>query len=428
MSALNEVLHHNPLSNLLRKQQLGSKRGVRLLRHHWRSLRQRLDSELVPLDHLLCGGENGLGAAQYARHSGDLLRPSTQFLQSPQVCFLQEYLLLGEAVFRPENLRKTKYFQNALECIRLTGYYFSCRGAEQIEEHARTFVARLTDEHLNFKNNAFDAFSDPLTLPVVRPISYSEFYEVIDGNHRLALAYVKGAREHRVRVIQPPTLTPLQQLVLDFAWCRGRLELYQPIDSPELGNQWALIRRCADRFAMMKSFLAESNLLPPHCQTYLDIASSYGWFVRAFTELGFAASGVEIDWAAGEIGRLAYGLQPNQITRSDVVPFLQENSVKYDVTSCFSLLHHFAIGRASISAEDMLRLVDRATGAVMFFDSGEGHEDWFRELLPHWTPDFIEEWLKENSSFTRIYRLGVDSDKVPPFQENYGRTLFACLR
>jgi len=86
------------------------------------------------------------------------------------------------------------------------------------------------------------------------------------------------------------------------------------------------------------------------------------------------------------------------------------------------------LNRASISAEEMLRLIDRTTKKVLFLDMGEEHEEWFKESLAGWNPDRIERWLKENSTFTKIYRLGTDRDNVPPFADHYGRTMFACLR
>jgi hypothetical protein len=251
--------------------------------------------------------------------------------------------------------------------------------------------------------------------------------------HRVAIACVRGEKTYQVCVIPPSVLTPIQQLILDNVFIRGDArEYYQPIDAPELSDQWKLIRRCRDRFGMMSRFLEEHDLMPPACTTYLDIACSYGWFVKEFGRLGFDAyGGGEIDWAACEIGRRIYGLRKDQVIRSEVVRFLKNNVRRYDVVSCLSLVHHFIIGlpyRASISAEEMLSLIDRATKTVLFFDMGEEHEAWFRDRLSGWEPDHIEQWLRKNTSFTQIYRLGVDQDNVPPFENNYGRTLFACMR
>ena len=60
--------------------------------------------------------------------------------------------------------------------------------------------------------------------------------------------------------------------------------------------------------------------------------------------------------------------------------------------------------------------------------TGQNHEAWCSKSLPEWNADYIEEWLKHNTSFRSIHRLGVDEDSVPPFEKNYSRMLFACLR
>ena len=52
----------------------------------------------------------------------------------------------------------------------------------------------------------------------------------------------------------------------------------------------------------------------------------------------------------------------------------------------------------------------------------------FLEKFPKWTDDFIINWLMENTTFNHIINLGKDEDNIPPFQEYYSRTLFACFR
>lgn len=397
----------------------------------WRCLNTRPVKRVVPFDRLLRGGEHGLSAAAYARHTGDFLRPSTPISQSPQVRFLEEYKRIGEEIFRPEIFRQTAYYANAVQCINVVGQYFFCRREEEVEQIARGLVNRFNGEDQTGGNaRSAPEFSSPDSMIRVSPIEFSDCYEVLDGNHRLAIAYVRGERNHEVLVTPPSVSTPLQQLIRDYVWCatRSDIELYQPIESPELGRHWILVRRCADRFEMMEKFLEEHKGILPERPSYLDIAASYGWFVRAFGEMGFDAYGVEIDWAAIEIGRRVYGLRPEQVTRSEAVRFLQNGTRSYDVVSCFSLLHHFVLKQLSVSAIEMLKLIDRATGSILFFDMGEDHEEWFRESLAGWNPDYIEQWLLDNSSFKKIYRLGTDRDNVAPYAENYGRTLFACMR
>jgi hypothetical protein len=351
------------------------------------------------------------------------------------VQFLEQYIQLGADIFRPEVFRKTAYFKHAVRYINTTGHYLRRTREGQIEKIARRFVAQFSNDlpsndlgddffHNEIEN---DLFSHPGSPVVVWPIRYSSCYEIVDGHHRLAIAYVRGEKEYPVRISDCPVITPLQQLLLDCAWTQGRRELLQPIESPELGDEWLLFRRCSDRMGLMAHFLQEHKFLPPRCTTYLDIACAYGWFVKAFDGLGFHAHGVEVDWAATEIARLVFGLGTESITRADVVRFLESDQRDYDIVSCLSLFHHFVLGRGSISAEELLRLVDRKTRTVLFFDMGQSHEEWFRKTLSSWDAEYIEQWVRANSSFKRIYRLGTDRDNVPP-QQNYGRTLFACMR
>jgi hypothetical protein len=313
--------------------------------------------------------------------------------------------------------------------MRATGRYFHCLREEQVELLARQFAARFAGESCDFvQDDRFgESFSPRWKLPTVRRIRWSDCYELLDGNHRLAMNWMRGRRHRWVWVVPGKTITPLQQLLLDVTWTRGSRELYQPITSPELGRHWRLVRRCDDRFALMKEFLHQNNLLPPKASTSLDVACSYGWFVREFQSTGFTARGVEIDWASKQIGQLVYGLQPDQVTRGDVVTELMRIGQRFDVTTCFSLLHHFVLGRGKVPAEEMLGLLDRVTERVLFLDTGQNHERWFSKSLAQWDPTFIEQFIKRNSTFQRIYRLGTDQDDER-YPGNYGRTLFACMR
>jgi SAM-dependent methyltransferase len=179
---------------------------------------------------------------------------------------------------------------------------------------------------------------------------------------------------------------------------------------------------------MMTRFLRLEGLLPPQGATYLDLASRYGWFVAQMSELGFEAQGVERNPCAIAVGVAAYHLPANQIVRSDCVRYLRSESQSFDVVSCLSLLHRFLLGEESSSAEDFIRLIDRHTGRILFIDSAECHEAKFAECLRGWTPDYMERWLKKHTTFSRIYRLGIDSDRSHPYENHYGRTLFACTR
>lgn len=415
----------NRLANYLKRTKLWETWPVKSLRDA--RLKRRLKH--VSLDHLLCGGEYGVPAARYAYYTANLLRPSTPFYKSPHVSFLKRYVKIGDGIFRPDIFKQTPYYENASECISIFGHYFGYKSPDQIEHIARNFVSDFLNgskskDTLNH-NFCFSPTGSPVRL---RPIKFSDYYEIIDGNHRLAISLVRGKKTCLALIHPESAITPLQELLLDQIWLRGKLQLYQPISSPEIQKEWLLVRRCTDRFQLVKSFLRKNNLLPPACTSFLDIACSYGWFIQAFNHLGFFTKGVEIDPAAVEIGRLVYGLKSDQITRSEVVNYLKNDKERYDIILAFSLLHHFVLNRGSISAEQMLALIDSKTNMVFFFDMGQSHEEWFRKSLAKWDSYYIEQWVRNNSSFKRIYRLGKDTDNRHPFEDNYGRTLFACMR
>lgn len=386
-----------------------------------------VETKWVSMDHLLCGGENGIPADQYARQTGDFLRPSTPISRSPHVQFLEQYLRIGEEIFRPEIFRQTAYFANAVECIDICGQYFVYSHEDQVEQIARNFIAQFRNgRQSNGLQQESSPFSSPDSLPEVHRINHSACYQLEDGNHRLAIAYVRGEKGYMVKVLPPAVLTPLQKLLLDVVACYGRREIFQPIESPELGDKWRLLRPCDKWFEVIEKFLREHELLPPRLTTYMDIGCSYGWFVRAFGQLGFEAHGVEIDRAAVQIGQCVYGLQPEQVMRIEPSRFLRSNPKPYDITSCFNLLHDYVLGHASCTAEEMLKLIDSATGTALFMNMGQSHKTWERIPLTGWSADRIEQWLRDNSSFAKIHRLVAEN--VKPSENDYDNTIFACLR
>ena len=244
------------------------------------------------------------------------------------------------------------------------------------------------------------------------------------GHEAVADAYAAGHREIDVTVRRGTTKTPLQSLLLEMGWLDGQLALYQPIGSRDLAD-WPVVRGCTDRLEMMKNVLAD---LEPHCRgSYLDVASSYGWFVAKMTDRGFDGWGIERDREARRLGRAVYGLDPVHVLIGDCTELLDE-AEPFDVVSCMSLLHHFVSGRESCSAEQLMARLSRVTRRVLFVDTGEGHEKWLRRALPGWTPEYVGEWLTRHGDFDRVVALGTDHDDRGRFAGNYGRTLFACIR
>lgn len=380
----------------------------------------------IDVNRLLLGGESGMSAERYARLSGDLLRPSRRIADSPHAKLLQTYLASGDAVFDPRNFECTDYYKNALFNIEVFGHYFDARAPSDVVHGARRFAQCFTSAPSSNGTLQWGQ-SVPGTLPIVRPISNSKCYQIVDGHHRCAIAYVRGTPRIEVEIKLSPVQTPLQSALLDVLWLKGRKELYQPVSFPELEDEWIVTRQCQDRLAKMVHFL-RSTLSIRGKTTYMDLASSYGWFVAQMKSHGFTSYGVERDPFAIRVGQIAYGLGSTDVTRSDCVSFLRTTNERAEIVSCFSLLHHFVLGNGQCSAEEFIRLLDRYVGRVLFFEMGQEDEDWYRDRLAGWSVDFIEEWLQRHTRFRRIIRLGRDKDGRGRFKGNFGRMLFACIR
>jgi hypothetical protein len=382
----------------------------------------------IRVDACLLGGDDGISATSFTLITGDVRRASMPISEWPHVKLLRQYDSIREQIWDRRVFEETEYYQNAVLNIEMLGSYHGAIVPSEIQQGAHRFVTAYCglETHPLQEGNIHIKDSEEIAVNQVKD---SACYQVVEGRHRLAIAYMKGIKEVPGLILQPPVLTPLQQLLLDILWINGpKRELYQPIESPEVAG-WTLVRRCSDRLAMMTGFLRTEGLMPPVSSNYLDVASYFGWFVAEMQKAGFKAEGIERDPIAISVGRVMYGLRPEQVHRSDCIPFLRGLQDKYDVTSCFSLLHHYLWNRSYVSAEEMLRLLDSATRRVMFFGMGQGGERFsWGEKLASWDADHIQHWLEANTTFSRIVRLGEDKDNVPPYEGCYGRTVFACVR
>jgi O-antigen/teichoic acid export membrane protein len=384
---------------------------------------------LVPIqvDACLQGGDNGVAGTTFARMSGDIRRASRPISEWPQVKLLRDYDRIGEQLWEQDAFEQTDYYRNAVLNLEIFGKYFDAQTPDQIHWGARRFVnAYRGMDYCSELPGIPDYKRDPYEYIAVYPVKDSKCYQVSEGHHRLAISYMKGIQRVPGLVLRPAVTTPVQDLLRDVLWLDGRREIYQPIDSPDVAT-WVLVRHCADRLAKMTKFLRSEGWMPPSSSSYLDVACSYGWFVAEMEKVGFNAEGVERDPTAISVGRLMYGLRPGQVHRVDAVTLLRNNQQQYDVTSCFSLAHHYVMTDSIARGEELICLLDSATRKVMFFDMGQEHE-YPESKLVGWGPDRIHRWLESNTTFTRIVRLGPDEDAVPPNQRNFGRMLFACVR
>jgi hypothetical protein len=299
----------------------------------------------VPIDSLLLGGQNGWTARQFAERTGNLLWPSTRVVDGPHPTMLRLAQQRGDAL-SDEEILASPYGRFALRCIELDGGFFWATDPARVVDVARAFVARFhgAQPQVRLANQ-----SGPDDQVLVARVRGSDCFQVLDGHHRVAIEIARGQSSMRVALRWTPVTTPLQDLLRRMSWLEGTRALYQPVDAPELGRGWITVRRCTDRLDKMRAFLAERRLLPPVTVSYLDVASCYGWFVGQMRDLGYVANGMERDPLAIPLGQAVYGLDPSAVLAGDCVELLRSADRTWSVVSCFSLLHHFVLGRGSTS-------------------------------------------------------------------------------
>jgi hypothetical protein len=381
-------------------------------------LLRRPGLQTVSVECLLLGAQNArrFSAHEFAEQFGDPMWGSTRVADGPHAELLRKAASSSGSGLSDDEILDSPYGHMAMTCVRHQGSYFSATDPAGVVSIARSFLADKQRE---------DSEGRPV---LVAPIRGSDCFQVLDGHHRVARAAVAGAETVDVAVKRLPVTTPLQSLLTRMSWLDGDHQLYQPLQAPELAQSWPVVRRCTDRLDKMVAFLGERELLPPTTSSYLDIASFYGWFVAQMAQHGYDAEGIERDPLGPVVGEAAYGVDPTAIRVGDAETLLVEAGRTWDVVSCFSLLHHFVLGRGAISHQELLRRMDAVTGRVLFLDTGQGHEAWFRESLAGWDAAKVRQTLLDNTTFDEVIDLGPDMDAVAPHQDNYGRHLFACVR
>jgi hypothetical protein len=375
----------------------------------------------VPIEALLLGGQNRLSAREYAAGTGNLLWPSTRVVDGPHTALLRA---ARECRLSDEEILQSPYADMARDCIRLSGQFFSATDDRGIVAEARGFIGRSEQEPASVSTRPHQSAAG--TAIRAARVHKSDCYQVVDGHHRIAQAAVAGRPTVQVQRKWFSVTTPLQDMLNQMSWIGGETELYQPVSAPELEKSWTTVRRCTDRLEKMLQ-CARNLGVEPASSSYLDVACCYGWFVSEMGQAGFDARGVERDPLGPVLGQAAYGLDPSRVTTADAVDFLRSGA-RFDMVSCLSLLHHFALGRGSVGAEEFVHLLDGATGRVLFLDTGQAHEEWFESTLTEWDTEYVVKFLLANSTFDEVLDLGPDVDAVPPYQGNYGRHLFACVR
>ncbi len=220
-------------------------RNLRVAARNLRDVVRTLRAQRVRLDHILRGGELGLNADAYAGQIGSWLHPSTPLFPSPHSELLDAFESVGIDVLEKERFHETRYYLFGKSCIENLGRFFTAYNDSQIVDVARVFLQNYSGERLaSARPVSFGCFSGKWSSPIVRRVLWSDHYQVIDGQHRLAMAYARGQLNTRVFILSEPTLTPLQRVLLADQITLGKSRvLHQPLGFPEV-SQWKVRQGC----------------------------------------------------------------------------------------------------------------------------------------------------------------------------------------
>ncbi|MDP3890364.1 hypothetical protein, partial [Nocardioides sp.] len=160
----------------------------------------------VPLDRLLLGGQNRLGATAFAEAVGDDSWPLTRVVDGPHVDLL---LACAERELSDEEILRSRYGQMALACISSGGQFFSATDGPGVVAIARRFVAHTRRGMQSAPGDtAVPHQSRPGHPALVVPVRGTDCFQLIDGHHRVAGLWVLGQREVEAKVKRLPVALP----------------------------------------------------------------------------------------------------------------------------------------------------------------------------------------------------------------------------
>lgn len=380
---------------------------------------------VVPLDRLLIGSQAGYPLETWVKVSGENQRISVPLAESPYVSLLVELQGRPERLDDDDYLSATPYYAMAWRCIQNTGHFMGATDPQELLQRMRNYVGFfLQGADAQPASRAFGqrGHSRPGSPVMVCRVRHSDCYEILDGHHRLAAAWVKGEASVPA-VVAGSKYSCLQRMLLRVNQIND-IELYQPVNRLEVAS-WPVVRQCTDRYRLMLKVMQSRGV---EGKTALDLACSYGWFLQQFKGQGYEVLGVDRDPGALEIARLVGGLTEEETLCERVEDFLPNCQKTHDVVLFLSILHHYGLGLEPGEVHRILRGLDRITGKVLFLDSGQNHEGWFRRKLPAWDEAYIRDMILSHTSFKEVVVAGKDQDNRGKYRNQYQRSLFACFR
>ncbi len=381
--------------------------------------------ETISMDKILIGSQAGYPLETWVEMSKEFSRLSTPISQSPYVQFLQEVSQNEDILNNDEKIATSSYYKMGMSCIQTAGTYMGATNSSELitwmksyYQSYKSFINHTEQEPFPFKQG----HSGKNDLICVAKIKNTDFYEVLDGHHRIAFHYITASKEIEALVAYTK-YSGLQHFLLKINQIHD-VELYQPINKIEVLN-WPVVRKCTDRFDKMLSILKQEHI---DSGSMIDLACSYGFFPKSFKKNGFTVKGLDRDPDAIVVAKEITGLEADEVICERIEDYFKKTNDKFDVVLFLSILHHYAIGKEPGNVIAMLQQLDKITNKVLFLDTGQGHEAWFKKSLKDWDEKYIEDLILKNTSFKKVVNLGTDNDNVGKYVDNYKRALFACIK
>lgn len=380
----------------------------------------------IPTDKILVWEIHWISNFQYYQLSWDASRLELLLANSFYVDFFS-LIHRNWGELTDNEIIQSEYFNEALKYVNKLWSYFWAKNKEWLIEKFKEIIKKV--KHKKSDNN--------YTFPILEQIEDTDYYQVVDGHHRIALDIVSKENSISAYVIWS-SFSWMQDLVswvqmtkqMLFWWIKAlrKKELYQPVTFLTT-KKYPLVRWCKDRMEMMLNFL-EAEWFDFTNKSHVDIACSYAYFVNEFTKLWVDSTWIEIDDNAIKVSQLSYwDLNIKNISMQNL---FWSWSKKYDIVTLFSIIHHFGMNVDFwwwwLTVESLLQQVSDTTGKYLFLDSWQNHEKRFSNRLPNWDDDYIINIVMNNSNFKGYKKLWIDNDDKGKFKWNYGRSLFVFYK
>ncbi|MFT5468349.1 MAG: SAM-dependent methyltransferase [Verrucomicrobiales bacterium] len=196
------------------------------------------------------------------------------------------------------------------------------------------------------------------------------------------------------------------------------IEFYQPMPQLKIS-----LRKKGQERRVLARWNAMEKALPDDIQNAMDIGCNVGFYAFSLAQRGYFVTGIEggpVYHIFSHHAKEALGLNNVSLAKLLVTPDNVKTLPGADCVLLLAVFHHWCRAFGKESALEMLDEIYRKTGKVLFFETGEGGENYAKSLPD--MGDSPENWIRE-----LFLSKGCNEVKVISDPEN-GRTLVAVYK